>query len=392
MKTTAGAAGEQLVYQLMAKHKGAAFANRWLKERYGKKATPAQTAQANWIEQAKKQLFKSASASRPSGQAAIDMARDLIPDADIKALGRAYYLVVGLLAMALEAGHLPDDDKKCNSYHVGLTYDTLGYIAARAEGRDTPYCSKTVQRWLHPQASHVDALRRYMGARTWFTDTMQNYSTGESIGPVIGCHVVRVYTRPLQGGRVSVMGAWLRRQWRNLQADIRNGRTARARASVTSVHIEKTTLDDVKQAKFFVSDWQQHPREGKTPLLEEHFIYPDTSNPAGLAQLRHDVQQTAKNLAVALGENPLDYPQKRYLAAVWVAVKHEIVNKDPGARRLLLQAVTLADELRADRANTLKDPAAYVWSLIEQRGFREYRRDVPPRLINKSLFEQTMVI
>ena len=83
--------------------------------------------------------------------------------------------------------------------------------------------------------------------------------------------------------------------------------------------------------------------------------------------------------------------QKRYLHAIWCAVKHDVVNHDSSGRKLLSLAARLAEEIDAEPQHSLKDKAAYVWSVIEKRGFAELRRDVPPRLMSKSMFEQMLM-
>lgn len=382
----------QLVYKDMVAKHGMAYARRYF-QGLGK-ARVAQTSQeverTKFAKQAKAALQNAVEASKPTGEQAIRLAQDITAH-DKQALGVSYPLVLACVAAALEAGHNPDDQRKCNSYHMGITYDTLGWMSARAEGRETPYCTKTIQRWLSKDARHADKLREWLAWRPWYTDTLQNYSTGESIGPVIGCHVVRVNTVPLKGSRLSLLGDWLRKQWRNLQAEIKAGRTSRARsASRTAVHIDRRTLRDAQAANFYMSDWQQHPPGEKAGPLSEHYIYPDIKTPSGVAQLRTDVRTAAFWLAKELGELPTQISEMRYLNAVWAAVKHDVVNGDSGAKVLLMQAVKLSHELNSDPTNTLKNKASYIWSLIEDRGFREYRRDAPARLFNKSLFKQVV--
>lgn len=334
-------------------------------------------------------LEQKATRKPPVGEDALARAREIaLPYRD--ELGKAFYLVVGLLACALEANHRPDDEDRSNNYHVGVTYETLGWMAARAKGRDKPYCSKTVQRWLHPMAEHAVTLRKFLGWRTWLTDTLKDYASGESRGVVVGCHVFRVYLTPLDDQReVKVAGEKMRRPWRNLEADVKAKKTACTR-EFQNVRVYKTTRDDATAQKFPFEDFSNTPREAN--LLQDYYLYPDISSVTGAAQLRNDVRKAARWLCGKLEPNPpaaWDKNERRYLQAVWTVVKAELIFDDRSARELLRIAVRMAEEIDQDGENTLKNKASYIWSLIEKRGFRELRRDKGVvSVFNKSLYVQ----
>ncbi|MEM6429212.1 MAG: hypothetical protein AAF708_08235 [Deinococcota bacterium] len=74
-----------------------------------------------------------------------------------------------------------------------MTYATLAVLAARAVGRDLPYTRRTIERWLSSTGVHAHAVRSVIGTRLWYTDTLINYITGESQGPVIGGTVFWVF-------------------------------------------------------------------------------------------------------------------------------------------------------------------------------------------------------
>lgn len=393
-------AGERLIYEAMVKRHGRSYADRWwhnAQRRHPKDTrTSQQRARDAFRERTTQRLERYATREPLTGVNAIERAQALVaPDRD--ALGLAYWLVVALVATALEGNHYPEDDDRCNNYHCATTFDGLGWMAARAKGRDKPYSAKTIQRWLHRDAPHAAALRRYIAWRAWMTDTMKDFETQQSVGPVIGCHVFRVYTRPLRQGVVTVIGSWMRRQWRNLEQDIRLGRTASQRAKQEAqhnVHIQGMTKDDMYARNLFLSDFSHTHGTQKSHPLVEHYVYPDISTPSGMTLLRNDVQRAARWLCGKLEDMPLtawDTRRKRYLHAVWCAVKHELVNRDGSGRQLLMLAARLGEEIDAEPENTLKEKAAYVWSVIEKRGFSELRRDVPPRLMSKSMFEQMLM-
>lgn len=407
--------GEQLVYEAMIERHGRLYADRWLRDKgIAKNATIRNTPLSDthtsrqhtrqhtrdaFRERTSQRLERYAKRDPLSGLDAIERAKELVAP-DREALGLAYWLVVALVATALEGNHYPEDDDRCNNYHCATTFEGLGWMAARAKGRPKPYSAKTIQRWLHRDAPHAATLRRYIAWRAWMTDTLKDFETQQSVGPVIGCHVIRVYTRPLQQGVVSVVGAWMRRQWRNLEQDIRLGRTAAQRAkqcatagTQQNVHIYGKTKDQANANNVFLTDFSHTHAAQKSHPIMEHYVYPDISIPSGMTLLRDDVQRAARWLCGKLEDMPLtawDNCRKRYLHAVWCAVKHDLVNHDSSGRRLLMLAARLAEEIDAEPNNTLQDKAAYVWSVIEKRGFAELRRDVPPRLMSKSMFEQML--
>lgn len=331
-----------------------------------------------------KSIIEATAPGKPvsEGQYAIDDAAAILAP-DREGLGQAYPLALALVALALEAGHDPAQTN-ANSYHCLATFDTLGYMAARAVGRDKPYCSKTIQRWLNRSAPHAYVLRHYVGMRLWYTDTLINYETGKSIGKVVGGHVVRVYTRSL-GGVVNPSEPSLKRQWRNLENDIKDGRTG-ACASTTHVHIGETTLRDVQAVKLPLYDLNTH-LDGNKNLLEAYYQYPDIRQPLGVEQLRNDVKALATTLETTLEPNSDGKNYDHYLRAVWVAVKHHVLLGNREGYDLLKRALVLARELQIT-SHTLKNPAAYIWAMIEAAGFAELRRDCPDRLISRNLLEQ----
>lgn len=376
---------EQLVYSAYLKRYGKEQADKWLSERVRPTHSIPQSHISTFSRAITEKYFETKARTDEfleqvtreisQGEQAICQAQEIVFPHKGE-LGNAYHLVLGLVACALEANHLPTDEGRCNSYHVAVTFDSLGWMAARAAGRSKPYCSKTIQRWLSKLAPHAQALRRFIAWRPWFTDTMKNYSTGESVGAVVGCHVFRVYTQPLESGKVTVKGKQMRRPWRNLETDIKAGKTA-AQRTLENVHIDKATKDDASAAKVFMHDFSNTPAEQKS-LLQEHYVYPDISTTSGAAQLRKDVQQTARWLCLRLEDNgdaAWSLNHKRYLQAVWTAVKHQVVRGDSRATEMLRLAVRMASEIDHDGEATLKNKASYIWSVIEKRGFEEMRRD-----------------
>lgn len=386
---------EQLVFDAYSQRYGERFARKWLKDKRQNKTTEFPEAPrprrddpaARAIAAFKRSLLPNNPIK--DGEIAINKAAVILAP-DRQGLGLAYPLVLALVAMALEAGHDPDTDS-ANSYHCLATFDSLGFIAARAVGRHKPFCAKTIQRWLHGGAEHAHVLRHYIGLRLWYTDTLINYSTNTSIGKVVGGHVVRVYTRSL-GGVVNPHKDALERQWRNLEADIKGGYT-RAQADVSNVHIGGTTLRDIAKTKLPLYDLTT-PGESKTTLLEDYYNYPDIRQPEGAKQLRFDVEDAALKLCRHLEpdyEAGWNQRANHYRRAVWVAVKHDMIHKDHSGIDLLKRAIRMAHELQIT-SHTLKSPAAFIWHLIEEAGFKELRRDCPVRLIPQTVLKQISAI
>ena len=111
--------------------------------------------------------------------------------------------------------------------------------------------------------------------------------------------------------------------------------------------------------------------------------------------LRHDVQRTATYLASKLAPWLIGYDgqitpnlRKRYLEAIWIAVKAELLGGTGHGFELLRQVTALADEVYQG-GHSLKNPDGYLWSVLESRGFRELRRDYGgQRIMSKRMFEQ----
>lgn len=64
----------------------------------------------------------------------------------------------------------------------------------------------------------------------------------------------------------------------------------------------------------------------------------------------------------------------RYRHAVWTAYKAHRYGQTREGYELLLLAKRLAFEVRRTQG-TIRDVGAYVWSVVEKRGFAELRRD-----------------
>lgn len=380
---------QQLVYQGIRQLKGEAFAQRWLLER-GHGAMDKRTVQQKSRDQLAHTLREAISQSienqAPEGEQAICLAQELLAPSCQK-LGVSYPLALALVTMALEAGHKPGKPGG-NNYHCLMTFEALGFVAARAIGREQPYTSKTIQRWLHHSAPHAKELRAWVGAKLWYTDTLINYSTGVSFGKVVGGHVLRVYTESLAGAVVTPHPQAMQEKWRNLEADIKAGFTA-SHAQLANVHIERTTLRDTQVRQIPAYDLST-PGGSSKILLEDYYKYPDIRQPRGVQQLRNDVQDAARELCQRLESCPITGWKEReghYMRAVWVAVKHDIINNDRSGVELLNRAIRLSHEL-VMTPHTLKSPAAFVWKIIEDAGFRELRRDCPSRLIPKTILKQ----
>jgi hypothetical protein len=301
-----------------------------------------------------------------------------------------------LTCAALEHGHTPEG-KDANTFYVFMTYDTLAVLAARAMQRNKSYTRRTIERWLSKAAPHADALRTIIGARLWYTDTLIDYRTGESQGPVIGGTGFRVYLRPLDSQQVRVEGDFMRHQWRDLELDRQAGRTQRERVALpdlSDVGIYKSSKDFCIDFQFVYTQLGNTNRESNL-IKQEYYIYPDMRQKHAVDALRNDVQQTATYLASKLAPWLIGYDgqitpsvRKRYLEAIWIAVKAEVIGGTRHGFDLLKQVTALADELYGG-GHSLKNPDAYLWHMLESRGFRELRRDYgSQRIMSKRMFEQ----
>lgn len=392
--------GKQMVYETILKYKGHAYADRWLADYTAGTCAIPESAP----------LAPSQAIPEPSPEAVSKPAPLTYADALAKAttllesrraeLGNAYPAALALTCAALEHGHTPDG-KDANTFHVFMTYETLAVLAARAIGRDKPYTRRTIERWLSQAASHADALRSIIGARLWYTDTLIDYRTGESQGPVIGGTVFRVYLRPLDGQQVRVEGDIMRHQWRDLELDRQAGKTHHTRQcehaalpSLSDVGIYEPSKDICANLQLVYTQLDNTNRESNL-IRQEYYIYPDMRQKHAVDALRGDVQQTATYLASKLAPWLIGYDgqitervRKRYLEAVWIAVKAEVLGGTRHGFDLLKQVTALADELYRG-GHSLKNPDAYLWHMLESRGFRELRRDYgSQRIMSKRMFEQ----
>jgi hypothetical protein len=432
--------GKQLVYETILKYKGHDFADRWLADyEANSRATPesasllratstesiptatkipATKIPATKIPATKIPATKIPATKIPATKSTRTSPKTATPapepltyaDALAKArhlleprrtdLGNAYPAALALTCAALEHGHNPNG-KDANTFYVFMTYDTLALLAARAIGRDTPYTRRTIERWLSKSAPHADALRSLIGARLWYTDTLIDYRSGTSQGPVIGGTVFRVYLRPLDGEQVRVEGDVMRQQWRDLELDRQAGKTQHTRQQEHAALPELRDVGIYKLSKDICADFNfTYTSLGNTPhesnlIKQEYYIYPDMRQTHAVDALRNDVQQTATYLASKLAPWLIGYDgqitpslRKRYLEAIWIAVKAELLGGTRHGFDLLKQATALADELYSG-GHSLKNPDAYLWHMLESRGFRELRRDYGgQRIMSKRMFER----
>jgi hypothetical protein len=394
--------GKQLVYETILKHKGHSYADRWLADyTAGTRATP-EPAPATPPVPSPKSSPKTTSPARSTPLTytdALEQAATLLEPRRAE-LGNAYPAALALTCAAIEHGHNPNADS-ANTFHVFMTYDTLAVLAARAIGKDKPYTRRTIERWLSKSASHAHALRTLIGARLWYTDTLIDYRTGESQGPVIGGTVFRVYLRPLDGQQVRVEGDIMRHQWRDLELDRQAGKTHQTRQSDPAALPSLSDVGIYKLSKDFCADFQLvYTQLGNTNresnlIEQEYYIYPDMRQKHAVDALRGDVQQTATYLASKLAPWLIGYDgqitvsvRNRYLEAIWIAVKAEVLGGTRHGFDLLKQVTALADELYGG-GHSLKNPDAYLWHMLESRGFRELRRDYGgQRIMSKRMFEQ----
>jgi len=399
--------GKQLVYETILKHKGHQFADRWLADyAAGTRAAPEAASVSYHAPQAPSQASSPVPLPEPSPKPAPLTYADALAQATIQLecrraeLGNAYPAALALTCAALEHGHNANS-KDANTFHVFMTYETLAVLAARAVERDNPYTRRTIERWLSKSAPHAHALRTIIGARLWYTDTLIDYRTGESQGPVIGGTVFRVYLRPLDGEQVRVEGDIMRHQWRDLEFDRQAGRTQHTRQHDAATPLELSDVGIYKLSKDFCEDFQLvYTQLGNTNresnlIKQEYYIYPDMQQKYAVDALRYDVQQTATYLASKLAPWLIGYDgqitpsvRKRYLEVIWIAIKADVLGGTRQGFDLLKQATNLADELYMG-GHSLKNPDAYLWSVLESRGFRELRRDYGgQRIMSKRMFEQ----
>ncbi len=384
---------QQLVYETILKYKGTSFADRWLADyENGITSTPEVP-----VTPPQPTPTPTPQPSEPPCYAdALEQARTLL-EPRRTSLGNAYPAVLALTCAALEHGHQPEDDASCNNFYLFMTYETLAVLAARAVGREVPYTRRTIERWLSSTAIHAHAVRSVIGARVWYTDTLINYSTGESQGPVIGGTVFRVFLRPLDSQQVRVEGNIMRHHWRDLELDRHAGKTQYNRAtlpSLTNVGIDKSSKD---VSKVFNLVYLLPPNTSRDSNLinQQYYIYPDMRQKHAVDALRADVQTTATYLASKLAPwlitqqgEIVESVRNRYLEAIWVAVKADMIGGTRLGFELLKQTIALADEVYS-APHTLKNPDAYLWRVLAQRGFDELRRDYGgQRVMSKRMFEQ----
>ena len=254
------------------------------------------------------------------------------------------------------------------TFYVFMTYETLAVLAARAIGRDTPYTRRTIERWFSKSAPHAHALRSIIGARLWYTDTLIDYRTGESQGPVIGGTVFRVYLRPLDNKQVRVEGDIMRHKWRDLELDRQAGKTHHTRQHDPATPLDLSDVGIYKLSKDFCADAQlvytqlTNTTCQSNLIKQEYYIYPDMRQKHAVDALRQDVQQTATYLASKLAPWLIGYDgqitpsvRKRYLEAIWIAVKAELLGGTGHGFELLRQVTALADEVYQG-GHSLKNP------------------------------------
>ena len=404
--------GEQLVYRAYAESQGEAAAQGWLrtylKGRNGNLTVFGEArTEAGFAARALADLLERARNREVFGQEAIDLAAALIGDEWRRRLGRAYTLVLFFVKGALEAGLRPGDEDE-NAYHAFSTDKALGVYCALLADQDRSYNEKTIRRWLRPDAPHAAALRCWLGWRCWYTDTLREYRTGEgfdtgkSRGPVIGGRLFRVRLSPLadvseerlahctreRPSVINPLQVELKKPWRDLEMDRHEGRTWQhgpnsVDLSFVDVHIDKGRTKDSYSGGILYSDNSKTDSEAfpRAHVLHQNYIYPDIQTLEGAAKLRRDVQGAADWLMYCIEGSKIEPErkqtlQKRYLHAVWTALKAKRFGGSNQGLELLIEAKRLALELRrSHRAHTIRDVPAYVWHAIERRGFEELRRD-----------------
>ena len=405
------------VYQHLEQERGRAAADLWLRARIAKEPSrpsskaPPSTYRAritvDWPTTELTTLLQRAHNREVWGQEAIDLAARLIGEREQKALGKAYPLVLLFVKGALEAHHRPEDEE-AHSYHCFSNFPSLGVLCAAVTGRETSYNEKTIRRWLSPEAPHAKALRGWLGWRHWYTDTLLEYrqgidpktgeafETGKSKGAVIGGTLFRVRLSPLEisdeqlsacneerPSVVQPLKPELEHTWRDLELDRHSGRTWGKNTCCISleevdVRINEGRTKDLKEPRVLFKD---HGKTHDPPLenvFHQNYLYPDIATLAGAAKLRGDVENSALWLMHCIegstGEEKKRRLLDRYRHAVWTAYKAYRFGETREGYELLLLAKRLAFEVRRTQ-NGIRDVGAYVWSVIEKRGFAELRRD-----------------
>ena len=421
---------ELIIYRVYQKDRGQVAADNWLKEYLVKSGrltcdnvSDKSTIQISGTEQQKNHvkaldwqkaelanLLQRARNRDIYGSEATTLAEGLIGESWRTALGVAYPLVLLLVKGALEAGHRPgEEDANRNRYHCFSTHTSLGVLCAAVAGREKSYSDKTIQRWLSPKAPHAKALRCWLGWRHWTTDTLleyrrgvnpktgEAYRTGESKGPVIGGTLYRVRLEPFEEvtqeqleacceDRPSVLQPLkpeLQHPWRDLELDRHQGKTRLSSRSVPLEEVdvrinEGRTKDRCQEGPVLYLDRGKTHDPPLENVLHQSYLYPDIATLAGAAKLRGDVETTALWLMRCI-EGPVGEERKRellnrYRHAVWTAYKTHRYGDTREGYELLLLAKRLAFEVRRTQ-HTIRDVGAYVWSVIEKRGFAELRRD-----------------
>ena len=403
---------EKEIYRGFLQRSGRARADAWAKERLG---LPHEKAKGSTVEKSIDRVLEHQRAARaagderlrrahyeaPVGRAATEAAAALIGPEWKEALGRAYPLILLLVRSALEGGHQAKTENT-TLYHAFSTLPVLGALCAAVEGRNKPYCEKTIRRWLARGAKHAAPLRCWLGWTVWTTDTLleyrrgvdpktgQPYLTGKSRGPVIGGTVLRVYLDPLTpeqlersaAGGVRPLAEALRHSWRCLESDRHQGLTTASKGLPVSqaelnVRVNEERTKDLVKCGLVFRDRSKSPRQ-KTNVLAQEYVYPDIGTLEGAKRLVDDVNRAARTLMQAIEGRDTNAKgeslEGRYRHALWVAVKADRYGDDRTGFELLRLGVRLAEELKREQ-HTLKDPGAYVWSLLEARGFKELRRD-----------------
>ena len=253
---------EDLIYRAYLQRDGKAAAERWRETR-----RPVETAanvfeskQPGWQrtarateafrKQALADLLGRVKGRELYGEKALRLAEEIIGPVEREKLACAYPLVLLLVKGVLEDSRRPGERGE-NDYHVLSNLPTVGVLCAAVTARKSSYTEKTIRRWLSPTAPHANALRRWLGWRNWYTDTLleyrkgidpktgKTYKTGQSRGPVVGGTLFRVRLTPLEHiseerlakcdkDRPSViqpLKPQLQRHWRDLERDRHEGKT-----------------------------------------------------------------------------------------------------------------------------------------------------------------------
>ena len=347
------------------------------------------------------------------------MAAEIIGNEWRDKLGIAYPLVLMFVRSALEDGRRPGE-AECNTYHVLSNYGSIGVLCAAVMERKKSWCPKTLQRWLNPNAPHAAALRCWLGWRHWYTDTLleyrrgenpetgEAYQTGKSRGPVIGGTLFRVRLTPLseigeerlkacdekRPSVIQPLKPELEHQWRDLEQDRHEGLTwQHGEHSIAlediDVQIDRISKRSSIQNSFGVLFRNQDKtnEQFSGSLLSQNYLYPDITTEAGALKLRLDVERTANILleqieGIPTGERRLEL-LNRYRHAVWTAYKTHRYGDSRAGYELLNLGWQLAKELRVRREQaavrgepfTIRDAPAFVWSVVERKGFAELRRE-----------------